>query len=138
MPTDRPFRCRDVLQALETTQPWRLWSIGPVLSAVAKLRARGIIKHHSKRHSGKGRDELTQYVVVGASVGPAEPFVDTAFPDALYAVVKGKSLTLSEVGVAPLESGWRSVMSPKNLRQQIAPVLCRDGRFRRDGDKWSC
>jgi hypothetical protein len=134
IPTDRPFTSRDILQALETTQPWRLWSIGPILSAVAKLRARSIIKRHGKRHGG---NELTQYVVVGANAGPADPFADITFRDAIYAVVQGKSLTLTEINVALLESGWRSVMSPKDLREHIAKVLRKDSRFRREGERWT-
>jgi predicted transcriptional regulator len=139
LPADRPFTGPDILRALETAHPWRMWSKHSIDSAINVLLHKGIIKRFSKRRVGKGREVVrASYIRVGAKIQSDDPFAETNLRDAIYSVLQGHTLTLVEVAVALTEAGYRTVMKPKALRDNVGRLLRADSRFVRDGGKWSC
>ncbi|HEV2968668.1 MAG TPA: hypothetical protein VGY55_01690 [Pirellulales bacterium] len=138
IPTDGPFTSGDLLLRLEALDQRRAWHKRSVDHCISTLRARGVVRRLSKSRAGAAHVVAPAvYVKAGVKVD-SQPFGDASLVDVLYEVLRGKSLTLTELTVAVMEAGYVTAMKPKALRDHSGRAMRKDSRFHASGERWTC
>lgn len=129
IPHGREFTQQDVLDSLKVRFPAKNFAKWQVTRVVYHMRRKGLLKRVSKP-ARKGCSGV--YVRIGAGRQPR-------LVDAVASILADRPLTLIEICVLLLESGWRTKGTRKNLRAKVFRVMrAEPGRFKRQGDAWGC
>lgn len=132
IPTDRPFTTQDILASLEALDPRRNWRKRSVDSHIYRLRERRIVRRLKKAHG----EQLAVYVRVGVHIDPL-PFEDMTLPEVAAKVLAERGpMRQTELVMAMLEAGYKTTMTPKNLRNAVGVVLRKDSRFCERAGTW--
>ena len=57
--------------------------------------------------------------------------------ETMIAVLGDRKMTKIELVVSVLESGYKTKMPKREVFRKVAAILRKDGRFKRQGDKWA-
>jgi hypothetical protein len=64
--------------------------------------------------------------------------VDTqTLRQAILVVLGTRKMTLTELVVGILETGYKTTSTKREFRKTVAKILRKDGRFKRDGARWT-
>ena len=127
------FTLHDVLNGLQDLDPKRAWSAKAVGNHLLKLRKRGVLQRTKRSTTGCA----ARYVRV-ETVRDKQPFEDQPLSSVLPAVLGNRKMTVLEIAVALLESGFRTKMRRKRLTDAIYAAMLREPeRFKREGAKWA-
>lgn len=130
LPQDRPFGVSDIMLALESYDPRRVWLVQSVNKYIAELRQRGIIERVIRAKMG-----IPAVYCVRGVKHDIKPGDDLTLVEAIEQVVTGP-MTISEIVVAVLEAGHKTRMPPGMFRTVVLKTLA-DRRYRRSGGKWT-
>lgn len=136
LPADRTFTTDDVMAALRTLDPNRVWNKHAVDAQIGRLCKKGIVRRIQR---ARGRATRALYARLGMETPPV-PFEGQTLGDAMVRVLKEAGpLNIAEIAIALLERGYETKMSHKFLRNTIRRrLLVKHGPFVNvAGDKWA-
>lgn len=130
MPADAPFTSVDIHQALEAQYPDQVWLRKSINTCLGELVSRGTLKRI--RRPTIHNHAVYAFADLNVTVDPGE---NMTLHDAIRLAVT-RPMTSAEVVNAVLATGYKTIMSPRMLRE----VLCKEMRalgFVRDGERWA-
>ncbi len=129
---DHEFTVLDILAALESLDPVRVWRRHAVNNHLSRMRDRGQIRRTRRRC---GRADPAVYASVEVDV-PKRPFGNVSLVEAIAAVRGNRTMNAIELTIAVIEAGYETRMGRKAIRDAVGAAMRKDGRFKRNGDKW--
>ncbi len=130
---DHEFTVVDILAALESLDPIRVWRRHAVNNHLSRMLDRGQIRR-TRRSCGRADPAIYARVEVDA---PKRPFFNMSLVHAIAAVRGNRTLNATELTVAIIEAGYETRMSRRTLRDAVGAVMRKVGRFRKDADRWT-
>ncbi|QDU31794.1 hypothetical protein ETAA8_69540 [Anatilimnocola aggregata] len=127
IPRDEQFTIADVMRALESQDPGRVWPKASVHRHITKLRELGLIRR-VRRHN------VNQPAIYIRSDDAKPTPNDKALREVIAEVVN-KPMRTAEVVAAVLETGWQTQMIPAHFRTHVKAKL-RQAGFREVSGKW--
>jgi|GEM_PF-3186098 len=128
IPRDEPFTSMDVIAALETLDPSRVWPLATIRRHITFMRNRGLVRR-VKRHKV---DEPATYV---RSEGISEMETEEKDLRQLILETVTRPMRTAEVCAALLEAGYQTKQIPGHFRTTVIRRLKQAG-FRERGGKW--
>jgi hypothetical protein len=128
IPRDEPFTVPDIMAALESFDPSRVWPMATVRRHVTALRNKGLVRR-VKRHKV---NEPATYV---RSEGASEREVEEKDLRQLILETVTSPMRTAEVCAALLEAGYKTKMIPGHFRTTVIRRLKTAG-FKEWGGKW--
>lgn len=134
VPEDGTFTTGDIMDALEKSEPGRIWNERAVGNQLSRLRDKGIIKRIRRAK----RTERAVYVRVGVEYEKGR-FDDMTLRQVIAVVLTEQGpLKVTELTIAVLEGGYDTIMNRKSFRRAVDTELKAHKQFARDSDgKWS-
>ncbi len=129
IPLDTDFTVNDVVTALEDKEPERPWHYRSVYDHLIRLREQGLLRLVRRARS----NEPAVFVRVETPLKGRQ--LDDVPLLAAIGKVFVRPMTLTEIMVAMIESGYQTKMSKVNLRHTVRKLLGRNG-YKQDGGKW--
>ncbi len=132
IPSDGTFTTGDIMLALESADPGRIWNERAVINHIARLREKNIIKRVRRAE----RSERAVYARIGVEY-KTPPLDDLTLAQVIEQVLSNREpLRVAEVAVAVLALGYDTIMSHKSFLHTVDTELKAHDQFCQDAGKW--
>lgn len=128
IPRAEPFSIPDILRALESLDPTRIWCRETVIRHITRLRRLKLVQRLQRHRAG----EAAVYIWGGEKV---EPTLNDRTLKEVIAELITTPMRTAEVVQTVLQAGWKTTMIPGHFRTHVISRL-RQAGFREKGGRW--